>query len=78
MNKQIGFLGLGKMGLPMARHLQTHGHTVTGYDPSAERRAAVTTAGMAVAPSVEALIAHCAVIVSSLPNDAALDRKSVV
>ncbi|MBC7619663.1 MAG: NAD(P)-dependent oxidoreductase [Candidatus Saccharibacteria bacterium] len=73
MTKHIGFLGLGKMGLPMARHLQTQGHTVTGYDPSAERRAAVAAAGMVVAPSVEAILAQCAVIVSSLPNDAALE-----
>ena len=29
---QIGFIGLGNMGFPMARNLIKAGHTVTGYD----------------------------------------------
>jgi 3-hydroxyisobutyrate dehydrogenase-like beta-hydroxyacid dehydrogenase len=29
---QIGFIGTGKMGLPMARHLAAAGHEVTGFD----------------------------------------------
>jgi len=73
MTKHIGFLGLGKMGLPMARHLQEKGHSVTCFDPSAERRTAVAAAGLRVAPSLEALMASSEVIVSSLPNDQALE-----
>ena len=29
---KIGFIGLGKMGLPMARNLMKAGHQVTGFD----------------------------------------------
>jgi 3-hydroxyisobutyrate dehydrogenase len=61
------------MGLPMARHLQVHGHSVSCYDPSAERRTVVAAAGLSVAASLEALIASSDVIVSSLPHDAALE-----
>ncbi|MEI6161305.1 MAG: NAD(P)-binding domain-containing protein, partial [Roseococcus sp.] len=32
---RIGFVGLGNMGLPMARNLAKAGHEVRGYDLSA-------------------------------------------
>ena len=32
---QIGFIGLGNMGLPMAQSLMKAGHSVCGYDVSA-------------------------------------------
>ncbi|MDT5077587.1 MAG: 2-hydroxy-3-oxopropionate reductase, partial [Mycobacterium sp.] len=41
----IGFIGLGIMGGPMARHLVTAGHTVVGYDRSEERMQALVEAG---------------------------------
>jgi 3-hydroxyisobutyrate dehydrogenase len=31
---KIGFIGLGNMGLPMARNLLKAGHTVQGFDLS--------------------------------------------
>lgn len=36
MNEKIGFIGLGKMGLPMAKNLLNSGHTVFGYDINQE------------------------------------------
>ena len=29
---EIGFIGLGNMGLPMAKNLVAAGHSVTGFD----------------------------------------------
>src|SRR5687768_3208250 len=37
MIKDVGIIGLGKMGLPMTRHMLTKGFPVTGYDLSKER-----------------------------------------
>lgn len=37
---EVGVVGLGRMGLPLARHLATAGYRVLGCDPSAEARAA--------------------------------------
>ena len=31
---QIGFVGLGKLGLPVALAVESKGHTVRGYDPN--------------------------------------------
>ena len=33
-NKSVGFIGLGMMGLPMARNLLARGHAVLACDPN--------------------------------------------
>ncbi|MCA0302193.1 MAG: NAD-binding protein [Proteobacteria bacterium] len=41
----VAFVGLGSMGLGMAKNLLKHGHKVIGVDPSAAARDAFTAAG---------------------------------
>ena len=41
----IGFIGLGNMGLPMARNLLKSGHRLVGYDVAASAVAAAASAG---------------------------------
>lgn len=43
----IGFMGLGKLGLPVALAVESKGHTVLGCDPSETVRTAVETRTMA-------------------------------
>ena len=69
---QVHFIGVGKMGLPMASHLAAAGHAVTVSDPSGERRQFAQAQGLAVADDAASAIAAAQVIFSSLPNDAAL------
>jgi 3-hydroxyisobutyrate dehydrogenase len=45
----VAFVGLGSMGLGMAKNLLRHGHKVVGVDPSAAAREAFSTAGGTVA-----------------------------
>lgn len=47
----IAFVGLGSMGLGMAKNLLKHGHKVIGVDPSAVARDAFMAAGGATAAS---------------------------
>jgi len=68
----LHFLGVGKMGLPMAGHLHAAGHAVTVSDPSAERLQLASVQGLRVAIDVGQAMATATVIFSSLPNDAAL------
>ena len=65
---KVHVIGVGKMGLPMARHLQSSGHAVTVEDPAAPPLALAREAGLAVADG----LAAAEVVVSSLPHDAAL------
>ena len=68
----VHFLGIGKMGLPMAGHLHAAGHAVTVSDPSAERLQLASAQGLRVAIDVAQAMAAATVIFSSLPNDVAL------
>ena len=44
---EIGFIGLGNMGAPMARNLAAAGHGVTGFDVTGVRVEGVAPAGSA-------------------------------
>lgn len=68
----IHFAGVGKMGLPMALHLQAADPALSVSDPSDERRELARQQGLPVASDVDAAMAGADVIFSSLPHDAAL------
>lgn len=63
----IGFIGLGNMGLPMAKNLLSAGHAVTGYDLSEDAKASLQTAGGQTADSIGATVANADIVVSMLP-----------
>ena len=64
---KIGFIGLGNMGLPMARNLLAAGHQVTGFDLSEDACAALAAAGATRAGSANAAATGVAVVVTALP-----------
>src|SRR5690606_1279189 len=55
--EEIGFVGLGNMGLPMARRLLEAGHRVRAYDVSADARQRFAALGGAVAADGAAAVA---------------------
>lgn len=63
----IGFIGLGNMGAPMAANLVKAGHDVTGFDV-----AGVTVDGMAQASSAADAAAGRDAVITMLPNGAIL------
>ena len=64
----VGFIGLGTMGLPMARNIVRQGHQVTGYDMSAEARANHIANGGAEASTAAEAAADAEVLVTMLPT----------
>jgi 3-hydroxyisobutyrate dehydrogenase len=64
---RIGFIGLGNMGLPMARNLIKADHQVTGFDLSEDACAALTADGGSRADSTAAAAANAEVVVTALP-----------
>lgn len=56
MEKELGFIGLGRMGLNMAKLLVEKGYRVVGYNQSEEPRKAAQEAGIDVVASVNELI----------------------
>ena len=57
---QIGFVGLGKMGLNMVTRLVRGGHQVSAFDRSADAVAKAATAGAQGVSSLDALVASLA------------------
>ncbi|MFB9264821.1 NAD(P)-binding domain-containing protein, partial [Bradyrhizobium erythrophlei] len=72
MTSTIGFVGLGKMGLPMARHLAAAGHHVSGFDVAVERIGLAEQQRITGAVSLPELLAASRILFSSLPNDEVL------
>lgn len=70
---EIGWLGVGKMGNPMASRLIEAGHRLTVCDPVAENRANLVARGAHVAATPGDLAGRCGVIFSTIPNDAVLE-----
>jgi 3-hydroxyisobutyrate dehydrogenase len=64
---EIGFIGLGNMGAPMARNLVKAGHRVTGHDP-----AAACPEGVMPAASAADAARDVAIVVTMLPDGAIL------
>jgi 3-hydroxyisobutyrate dehydrogenase len=64
----IGFIGLGHMGLPMARSLLRAGHAVQGYDVSTAVVAALAEAGGTGAVSIGKAVAEADLVVTMLPE----------
>jgi 6-phosphogluconate dehydrogenase len=57
---QLGFVGLGKMGLNMVTRLTRGGHSIAAYDRSAEAVERAVAAGASGAASLDALVAALA------------------
>jgi 3-hydroxyisobutyrate dehydrogenase len=64
----IAFIGLGNMGLPMARNLLKAGHQVVGYDVVRGARDAAGNAGARTAGSVPEAVAGAECVITMLPE----------
>ncbi|WP_262694582.1 3-hydroxyisobutyrate dehydrogenase [Kordiimonas aquimaris] len=64
----IAFIGLGNMGLPMAKNLIGANHSVRGFDLSSDARGALEGAGGAAFDSVADAVTGADVVVSMLPS----------
>lgn len=71
---QIGFIGVGAMGGPMAGHLLRAGHDVRVFDTSPERAAACVAEGASAADSAAAAVTDAEVVCLSLPSSDAFVR----
>ena len=65
---RIGFIGLGIMGAPMAAHLATAGHQVTGHIRRPDAGQRLIAAGGTTATSIADTVADADVVITMLPN----------
>jgi L-threonate 2-dehydrogenase len=74
MSTSVGVIGLGNMGGAIAQNLLAAGFTVLGIDPDPGRVESFTTAGGVVVGTPAELTRQCDIIITSLPNVAALEQ----
>lgn len=65
---KIGLIGLGNMGLPMARNLRKHGHALRVHDVVAERVALLVPEGCEAATSAAAAAHDVDLVLTMLPS----------
>jgi 3-hydroxyisobutyrate dehydrogenase-like beta-hydroxyacid dehydrogenase len=68
----VAWIGVGKMGLPIAGRMVETGIRVTGYDSGKERMVLAQQHGLQTAGSAAEAAANHSVVFTSLPDDAAL------
>ncbi len=71
MTDSVGMIGLGEMGLPMARNLRRRGFDVLGFDPSEAAKAGAREAGVRLCASVLQVAASSTRAVISIVRDLA-------
>jgi len=71
---KIGFLGLGIMGAPMARHLAAAGHEVTVWNRTAAKAAPLRAAGATVATRPVDCAIGAEVLITILGGDASVSQ----
>jgi len=67
MNTAVGFVGLGAMGLPLAKNLQRKGFAVTGYDIDPSRADAIVALGGSKANSIAEAVRGAEIVITCLP-----------
>ena len=64
----IGFIGLGRMGRPMAGNMQQKGYSLLAYDIVDEPVKALVALGASAAANIAELAAQCHTIITVLPS----------
>ena len=74
MPENIGFIGLGVMGKPMAKHLVAAGHHLTVHNRSRGAVDELVAAGAAAAGSAAEVAKASTVVITMLPDTADVER----
>jgi 2-hydroxy-3-oxopropionate reductase len=73
MSEKVGFIGLGVMGRPMAKHLVAKGHAVVVHSRSRGPVDELTGAGATAAPTAADVARQSSVVITMLPDTADVD-----
>lgn len=74
MSETIGFIGLGNMGLPMARNLLEAGHALRVFNRTASKATPLVSAGATGTSSPREAAEGAAIVITMLSDDAAVEQ----
>ena len=72
--KNVGFIGVGMIGMPMAKNILRGGFALTAYDLDASRVAEMVEAGARGAGSIAEAVADADVVITMLPDAPDVER----
>ena len=75
--KRIGWIGVGKMGSPMARSLISAGRSLVVYDLVKEKMVELGHSGADLADSIKDLLSKVETVISMIPDDQAFEDISI-
>jgi 4-hydroxybutyrate dehydrogenase/sulfolactaldehyde 3-reductase len=70
MSQKIAFIGLGAMGLPLAKNLQRKGFALQAYDIDAARVQSLAELGATAATSIKEAVSGADIVITCLPATA--------
>ena len=71
---KIGWVGLGTMGIPMARNLLSKGFSVCVFNRTREKEKELTELGASAAPSLQHLSQICDLVITMVTDDEAVEQ----
>lgn len=74
MTKKIGFIGLGRMGLPMSYNLMKAGFDLTVHNRSQSKVLEIAAAGATAATSTADITQQCDIVLACLPDIATAEE----
>ena len=74
MQETVGFIGLGVMGRPMARHILDRGFPVVVHNRSAKAQDELVAAGARAAASAAEVARQCGVVIIMVPDTPDVER----
>ncbi|MDB2474360.1 NAD(P)-dependent oxidoreductase [bacterium] len=72
--KKIGFIGIGLMGLPMAKNLLKAGYNLKAFNRSQKKAEALKEFGAEIATSINDVVNNSDVVITMLTDDTAINE----
>ena len=72
--KNIGFIGIGLMGFPMAKNLLKSGYNLKAFNRSQDKAERLKEFGAAISTSIKEVVTNSDVIITMLTDDTAVDK----
>src|SRR3979409_1322998 len=73
-NMKIGWVGLGNMGIPMARNLLNNGFSVCVYNRTRDKEKELISLGATSARSLQDLSQVCDLVITMVTDDEAVEQ----
>ena len=72
--KNIGFIGIGLMGFPMAKNLLKSGYNLKAYNRSQDKADRLKEFGAEISTSIKDVVTNVDVVIAMLTDDAAVEK----